>query len=392
MFVRAANKEGLAKINDTSNIKFVDGDTVATTVAVTDAVGGSGSGVSSFTMVDKALTIVDATVDAAEIEALAIKNDGTTINVKLKSAFTFSTATETKTADLIKAEFVADYINAHKDGWSAEVVKKAAGAEQDDFAKMVLTNARGTKAEVTAISSITTSTTAKVVTVDGKAVVTDGTNNKISDIAAFAGLGDKVSVQHKNNTVDCYVDATSQAAVVTDGDVIVSVTDEVLNKGNPDAPTITEAKDQTVILNGDGFKNLPDLSRIMGCATTSSGNKPFPTDCVNYNILGSHKLAIMNYYFPVNAEAGKYVRIELVNNAQKIYDQDATITGNVKVVSAGSSPLSKAITQLAFSTPVWDDGEDILLKVWIGDSDLSATTAEPDYTITYKTNEVTFAD
>ena len=72
-----------------------------------------------------------------------------------------------------------------------------------------------------------------------------------------------------------------------------------------------------------------------------------------------------------------------------IYDQDDTISDNVKTARDGTSTISAS--SVALSTLVWDDGEPIVIRVYESDSDVSGATT-PTYTITFNTIGVTFAD
>lgn len=225
-------------------------------------------------------------------------------------------------------------------------------------------------------------------TLDGETLYGQYNNVTIGSIAGDALTG--VSVTHDDGSVDCYAaDCSSEATNVLDGDVIVKVTAATLTAGNPSAPTLGTpvGGKLDVKLTGDNFKNLPDMSRIMGCAKVpGSGNIPFPTDVVNYTKLGSHKLAILDVN-DIPLSSGKWTKIEVVNNAQVIYDQDGTIIGNVKTA------MNKEATSatLSLSTMVWDDKEPIVFKVYTSTDNTEANLpAEPTLTITIDTSDVTF--
>ncbi|MCI8551496.1 MAG: S-layer homology domain-containing protein, partial [Lawsonibacter sp.] len=353
------------------------------------------SGYFVFQMPEANLIVTDVTVATVEAEHVFVYGDtgNEAIHIKLKSG--------TAPTEEALIRFAMDAVNANttegdKHGWTASL---RYGIESGQEKLIGLTIRKGNVSADVDDDNIKANAGNVWATIDGQVVVSasDGTTTdtdiQIKTLTGYVGVTAMISVQHADGTVDCYTNASSETTDVVDGDVIISVEAETLTRGNPTAPAVTrpaadaEDKNVNVVLSGSAFQNLPDLSRIMGCAETSSGSKPFPTDVVNYNILGNRKLAILDFEFPVTN--GKYVKIEVVNNAQMIYDQDDTISDNVKTARDGTSTISAS--SVALSTLVWDDGEPIVIRVYESDSDVSGATT-PTYTITFNTIGVTFAD
>ena len=216
----------------------------------------------------------------------------------------------------------------------------------------------------------------------GAATVTIG-----NIVGSDATIG--VSVTHADGTVDCYAaDCSSETDTVQDGDVIVKVTAAALTAGNPSAPTLGTPVDGKldVSLTGNSFKNLPDVSKIMGCYTVGGSRHPFPTDVVNYTKLRSHKLAVLDID-DIPLTDTKWTKIEVVNNAQVIYDQDPSITGNVKVAMNQAASRNT----ISLSTLVWDDEQPIVVKVYTStDTTAANLPATPTFTITIDTSGVSF--
>ena len=91
--------------------------------------------------------------------------------------------------------------------------------------------------------------------------------------------------------------------------------------------------------------------------------------------------------------ASKWSKTVITDSAQRLYSTDPRIEEEngkwVKTGNAVEGAGNGAVRKLAI--PVINDGEDIIIAVYIGDSESNITSAtEPTYTLTIKTTGITF--
>ena len=136
---------------------------------------------------------------------------------------------------------------------------------------------------------------------------------------------------------------------------------------------------------------VADLTGALSQIVTGSIGDLFPDASAEYDRIKGYKVNVLCVELPQTAY--KWSKTVITDSAQRLYSTDPRIEEEngkwVKTGNAVDRTGNDTIRELAI--PVINDGEDIIIAVYIGNSERDITSAtEPTYTLTIKTTGITF--
>ena len=333
------------------------------------------TGVFKYTVADKDVTIKAIDTNEVTVEKFYVKGDGSELNILTdKDPSPAFTPEET-------VAFVVDYfkgVNGYTVVEDRDANNELSGVKVNGVA--------------VALNKIKIADDLIWAVVDGKTVVSNANNAKLSYFVGANKTPTAVTVTADGATYTSYAkNAVVNGASVSDGDVIKTISDAALATGGTATIAVADITitDKKATLTPS--KVVADLTGALSQIVTGSIGDLFPDASAEYDRIKGYKVNVLCVELPQTAS--KWSKTVITDSAQRLYSTDPRIEEEngkwVKTGNAVDRTSDDAIRKLAI--PVINDGEDIIIAVYIGNSEGDITSAtEPTYTLTIKTTGITF--
>lgn len=328
----------------------------------------SGTGVFKYTVANKDVTIKAIDTNEVTVEKFYVKGDGSELNILTDKAPSPAFTPEETVA------FVVDYfkgVNGYTVVEDRDANNKISGVKVNGIAVKV--------------SAIKIADDLIWAVVDGETVVSNANDAKLGYFVSTTNAGAAVTTD--GGTYANYKKSTDVSSVtVADGSVIKTVSDADLATGE----TAIDASDITITDKKATFTPtavVADLTGILSQVGNGLGAL-FP-DSAKYDRIEGYKVTLLTIELPDTAN--KWSKVVITDDAQHLYDQANIVEVDGRWVKTGGAYNGSGSESRGLVVPVINDGKDIIIAVYIGDSENDITSAtEPTYTLTIKTTGITF--
>jgi hypothetical protein len=333
------------------------------------------TGVFEYTVADKDVTIKAIDTNEVTVEKFYVKGDGSELNILTdKDPSPAFTPEET-------VAFVVDYfkgVNGYTVVEDRDANNELSGVKVNGVA--------------VALNKIKIADDLIWAVVDGKTVVSNANNAKLSYFVGADNTPTAVTVTADGATYKSYAkNAVVNGASVSDGDVIKTISDAALDTGGTATIAVADITitDKKATLTPD--KVVADLTGALSQIVTGGIGGLFPDASAEYDRIKGYKVNVLCVELPQTAS--KWSKTVITDSAQRLYSTDPRIKEEdgkwVKTGNAVDRTNDDTVRELAI--PVINDGEDIIIAVYIGDNENDiASATEPTYTLTIKTTGITF--